>query len=87
MRNKLKDVQAAAVFYSNPSENLYKISIHTKNDYAKRYNEYIRENLYPELTAGGHSNRGGGRIYTLDKDECHKWANYFVQAAENIDYN
>ncbi|MDD3237085.1 MAG: DHH family phosphoesterase [Candidatus Gastranaerophilales bacterium] len=86
LRKDLKDVQAVAVFYSNPDEDLYKISIHTKEDYAKKYNEYIRENIYPELTAGGHANRGGGRTFTLDSEKCHEWVGYFKTAADNIDY-
>lgn len=86
MNDKYKNVQAAAVFYSRPEDNVYQISIHTKEDYAKKFNDYIRKNLYPELTAGGHANRGGGRIFTLDKNACKEWVNYFKIAGENIDY-
>jgi len=86
LHEKLKDVQAVAAFYSNTKENIYKISIHTNNDYAKKYNDYIRENLCSNLTAGGHANRGGGRIFSLDNEKCHEWANYFKTASENIEY-
>lgn len=85
LKEKLNNLQAAAVFYSNPEEKCYRISIHSKNDCVQKYNDYIREHLNPGLIAGGHANRGGGRIFTLESEKWQNWVQDFVTASENIE--
>ncbi len=87
LSEKLKNVEVAGVFYPDYDEEVFKKSFHSKKNYVARYQNYVRENIYPELTAGGHSNRGGGRILTLDKEACEQWVGYFVEAAENVVYD
>lgn len=90
LREKLSKIEAVAVFYRgpvepDPSKELYRVSIHSKNGTAQKLLEHIRANLYEELKAGGHADRIGGRINTTDDSVCGKWVNYFLQAADKID--
>ncbi len=85
LHEKLKDVQAIAVFYSKPECDSYRMSMHSKNNYAKKYCDYVRDNLYSELIAGGHSNRCGGGTTSADPKVCHSWVEYFIQAGEDVD--
>ncbi len=87
LRENLKNIKAAGIFYPDYDEEIYKVSLHSKKDYVSRYQDYIKKNIYPGLTAGGHSNRGGGRILTLDEDKCNEWASYFVRAAQAVNYD
>ena len=59
------------------------LSIQTKEDYAKQIIDNIKTTC-PELVAGGHENRSGGSIETLDTQKCHDWVNLFVNSADKI---
>lgn len=76
------NIDAVAVFYPTNSGN-YKMSIQTKEDYAKQIINNIKTTC-PELVAGGHENRSGGSIETLDTQKCHEWVNLFVNSADKI---
>lgn len=80
---KNKNIDAVAVFYPT-NEGVYKMSILTKNDYAKQIIDNIKANACPNLVAGGHSNRSGGTIDTQDAQKCHEWVNLFKQSADEI---
>lgn len=86
LREKLANIEVSGVFYPDYDEEIYKVSLHSKKDYVARYQNYVRDNLYPALQAGGHGNRGGGRITTLDEEKCRKWIDYFIKASENVQY-
>lgn len=87
LREKLKNVEVTGIFYSDYDEGAYKNSVHSKKDYVAKYQHYIKENLYSGLMAGGHLNRGGGRLNSLDEEECTQWVNYFKIAADNVTYD
>jgi len=90
LKGKLDKVKGVIVFYrgpivQNPSEETYKLSIHSKDNYDQKLIDFIRKNLYPDLYAGGHPNRKGGNITTIEPKKCDLFVNYFITAAENID--
>lgn len=80
---KNDNVDAVAVFYPT-NDGIYKMSILTKNDYAKQIIDNIKANACPDLVAGGHSNRSGGTIDTQDAQKCHAWVNLFKQSADEV---
>lgn len=86
LHSKLDRVKVAGIFYPDKRNGAYKVSLHSRADYVSQYIDYIRENLCSELLAGGHEDRGGGRIYSFDQDECNKFINQFVIASGNINY-
>ena len=77
------NIDAVAVFYPTNSGN-YKMSIQTKEDYAKQIIDNIKTTTCPEIVAGGHENRSGGSIESLDTQKCHEWVNLFVNSADKI---
>lgn len=86
-REKLKKVKGAIVFYrssSSPTSD-YQMSLTTKGDYAQQLVDYIKKNINPNLEAGGHPHRRGGRIHSLDKTEVKNFVNSFIEAADKID--
>jgi len=90
LKHKLDKLKGVIVFYrgsivQKPSEETYKLSIHSKDNYDQELIDYIRKNLYPELYAGGHPDRKGGHVKTIDPDKCKLFVNYFVTAADNLD--
>ncbi len=77
------NIDAVAVFYPTNTGN-YKMSIQTKEDYAKQIIDNIKTTTCPELVAGGHEDRSGGSIESLDTQKCHEWVNLFVNSADKI---
>ncbi len=84
LSKKLSRIKSIAVFYPDYKRERYRISIHSKEDYAFRLIEYNKQNYNPELIAGGHKNRSGGSMPGLDKKQCNLWVENFVKSAENI---
>lgn len=80
---KNDNVDAVAVFYPT-NGGIYKMSILTKNDYAKQIIDNIKANTCPDLVAGGHENRSGGTIDTQDAQKCHEWVKLFKQSADEV---
>ena len=78
-----KNLKAVAVFYPSSENNVYKMSILTKEDYAKQIIDDIKKTV-PDLTAGGHENRSGGSIVTENTDKYFEWVNHFTSSAEKI---
>ena len=83
---KLQEVEAAAVFYPDYKTGRYRISIHSNKDFAMKIIDYNRAHYNMDLTAGGHEDRAGGSVQSLDEDVCSKWINAFILSAQNIDY-
>ena len=77
------NVDAVAVFYPT-NAGIYKMSIQTKEDYAKQIIDNIKATSCPDLIAGGHENRSGGIIETQDIQKCHEWVNLFKQSADEV---
>lgn len=82
LRNK--NLEAVAVFFPTNEQNVYKMGILTKKDYAKQIIDEIKSTTYPDLVAGGHDDRSGGTLNSSDKTDCHNWVNLFVNAADKI---
>lgn len=82
--NKNQNICAVAVFYPTNEKNNFKMSILTKEDYAKQIIDNIKATTYPELIAGGHENRSGGYIVTTDDNVYHDWINLFKNSAEKV---
>lgn len=86
LRNKLKNVEGAIIFYrtSSSPKSEYRMSITSKGDYAQRLINYVRNNINPNLVAGGHPNRSGGRIPTFKKEDVRDFISNFLTAAERL---
>lgn len=79
--NNTPSIQGVMVFYS--ANDCYKMSIHSRKDYAQKLRYYIMQNLNPNLIAGGHANRAGGHT-SLKKTDIHKFIADFLTAAEKV---
>jgi len=92
LREKLEKVKGVIIFYRGDekaviSEEVYKMSIHSKDGYAGQLiNEYIKNNP-GNNNPGGHPDRSGGRIYSIETDKCNKFINGFLTAAETNSNN
>ena len=62
----------------------YRISIHSKNNSVIDFFNYVKNNTNPDLTAGGHPNRGGGCIQTLNPKKCHIWVEQFIKSTKEL---
>ena len=82
-----KNTKASMIFYrTSPNKHgLFQMSIHSKDGYAQNLINYIKTNIDPNLEAGGHKDRAGGRVRSLGKTEIEKFINYFLTAAEKVD--
>ncbi len=87
LREKLKDVQVVATVDSDFVSNEFQVSLTSKEDYVKKYADFIRDNFCPNLKVMGHSNRGGWNIPNDDDSKCREFFDYFLTAAQNIEYN
>ena len=81
----LKDVELALVFYE--AENKYRISAHSKNSTLLDFYNYVESTKIPHFTenAGGHKDRGGGKIFSTDPETCHQWVNDIVSCSKFYD--
>ncbi len=77
------DVDAVAVFYPTNSDT-YKMSIQAKGDYAKQIIDNIKAKTCPDLVAGGHENRSGGTLKSLDTTKTHEWVESFKHSADEV---
>lgn len=76
------ELDSVAVFY--PVKDAYRISIHSKDNNVLKLFDYVKENFNPDLQAGGHENRGGGYVQSLEPDICEKWVNEILKGAEEF---
>lgn len=82
-KSMLKDVDTAIVFYrKSDNENIYKLSIHSKSNSALDLIKKVQENYNPNLIAGGHEDRAGGKIMSIDTQNTHKLVSDFVNASK-----
>lgn len=77
------NVDAVAVFYPT-NENIYKMSLQTKGGYAKQIIDNIKATTYPDLVAGGHENRSGGTLKSIDTQKTHEWVELFKHSADEV---
>ncbi len=96
LHTQLKKVKVAAVFYPNTKENMYRVSLHSAEgtDYVGQYTDYIntkyldyyrqKYNTDDKDITGGHAERSGGKIHSLEKENCEEFIGWFLEAADNI---
>ena len=78
---KLKDLKVAMVFYK--ANGNYRVSLHSKDVDLHPIYQYIEENCPAKnISIGGHTTRGGGRIASVDKDSCNLWIKQVIEACE-----
>ncbi len=77
---KMKDVDTVIAFYQKDNE--YRMSIHSKSNSALKLIDYIKENINPDLIAGGHADRAGGKIDSLKKEDVNNFINSFIKASD-----
>ena len=84
LRNN-ENLEVAIVFYE--AEDKYRISAHSKNPTLLDFYNYVEKTKIPEFTknAGGHKDRGGGKIYTTDPEICHKWVEDIISCSNFYD--
>lgn len=84
-KENMKNVQGVIAFYRvAPNTEVYQMSITTKDDYASRLIGHIKKNIDPDLAAGGHPDRAGGRVFSLEPLKINRFISAFVQAAEDL---
>ncbi|MBQ8847376.1 MAG: DHH family phosphoesterase [Candidatus Gastranaerophilales bacterium] len=76
--DKLNGVEAAFVFYE--ANQVYRLSAHTKKPDLLKFYDYIEDYKIDDFTqnAGGHPARGGARLLSIDKDDCHNWVEKII---------
>ncbi len=79
---KYDNVELALTFYE--AEGKYRLSAHSKNPDLLNFYNYVEETKIPGFTknAGGHKDRGGGKIFTTDPETCHKWVSDIISCRE-----
>ena len=60
------------------------MSLQTKSDYAKQIIDNIKATTYPDLVAGGHENRSGGTLKSIDTQKIHEWVELFKHSADEV---
>lgn len=85
-KESIQNINGAIVFYrvNDKTESAYQMSITTKDNYAKKLINYIKKNLNPTLDAGGHPNRMGGRVHSIEEQSIKEFINNFLVAAEKV---
>jgi len=80
-----KDVKTAIVFYQ--SNDNYRLSAHSKDNSLLKYFDYIMQNCNFDvpLSMGGHPDRAGGKLETLDKNICYQWIDKVIEYSNFYD--
>ena len=82
---KYKNTEIMLTFYE--ANGNYRISAHSKNDNLLDYFNFVAnktKGIFND-SMGGHPNRGGGKIETLDENTCTNWVRTFIEAADFFD--
>ena len=77
----LKKVKTVIVFYrKNPETNEYRMSIHSKENKALEIIEKATK-INPSITAGGHEDRAGGKIDSINLKDVQNFVNAMINQA------
>ncbi len=84
-KEKFKNLKAIAIFYrvNNSFDSSYQISLHSKDGYAEKLIENVKERNN-DFVGGGHPDRAGGRINACDYANSLKLVNDFLEADEEL---
>lgn len=82
---KLKNIEGVMIFYREKPSNdsLYKMSIHSINHYAQRLIDRVKATTDLKTT-GGHEDRAGGRIFSVQPDDVQEFIDNFLQASQAL---
>lgn len=79
-KQKMKNVDTVVAFYQKDNE--YRMSIHSKSNSALKLIDFIKGNINPDIIAGGHADRAGGKIDSLQPNDVNAFVSSFVKASE-----
>ena len=84
-KEKLKNVDTVIAFYRKSSDtNEYRMSIHSRSNSAIKLIERAKE-MNSEITAGGHADRAGGFINSIEENDTKNFIRAFVKASEILE--
>lgn len=83
-KGKISGIKGVMVFYSVSKNGPYQMSIHSKDGYAERLRQYVKSNINPDLQAGGHSNRQGGKAASIEQTDIEAFINGFLTSADKV---
>lgn len=85
IRKNADNLKAVISFYRvSPKDDVYQMSITSKDGYALKLINYVKDNLIPDLEGGGHANRAGARVRSLENADIFKFMNSFMIADEEL---
>ena len=81
-KKEFKDLQIAMVFYKRNDD--YRVSLHSRDvNLHNIYNDVLENCPSDNISIGGHTYRGGGKIAASDKDSQKLWVNQLIDACKN----
>lgn len=84
-KEKLKNVDTVIAFYRKSSDtNEYRMSIHSRSNSAIKLIERAKE-MNSDITAGGHADRAGGFINSIEEKDTKNFIRAFVKASEILE--
>lgn len=84
-KEKLRNVDTVIAFYRKSSDsNEYRMSIHSRSNSAIKLIERAKE-LNPDIKAGGHADRAGGFISSVEEKDTKKFIQAFVKSSDILD--
>ena len=82
-KKEFKNLEIAMVFYE--ANGNYRVSLHSKNKNLHPIYRYVENNCPAKnISIGGHTTRGGGRITSLDKDSQELWVSQLIEACKQF---
>lgn len=83
IKNDKYKTNTAIVFYE--ADGCFRLSLHSKNNNLEKFyynlSKVSKYRNYPDFSIGGHKNRGGGKIATLNKETCAQFVEDVIKCA------
>ena len=85
MKENFNKLKAIVIFYrvNKGYDSAYQVSIHSKDGYAEKLIEQVRE-INEDFIGGGHPDRAGGRINSCEYENAMYLVNDFLKADEEL---
>ena len=85
-KEKMKNVDTVIAFYQKSEfSNEYRMSIHSKSNSALDLINYVKQNGKSKISAGGHTNRAGGKIDSIDEKDTNNFVSDFIEASKILE--
>ncbi len=83
--NSSHDIKAVLVFYK--SNQNYRLSAHCKQDNLLEFFKYVQNHTDKNIpqSMGGHPNRGGGKLKSLNEKDCKQWISDIISCEDFFD--